>query len=199
MIGLHVSQNLYKRFQLDERGLIRSKTAQDAKQVTLDCSNPLNNWHARIANIQSRNCLILLHEQTQFPLFMLCLTKPDFATFQQHFERSLVATLSAAGANRMQLNVAQTWCQPLCIAANTNQDAQNALDLLLHFLRTEIFVGYLKITKVDAASMAAGLSVLPSFAKGLQQPFMPRQAMLELLSANKHFAQVMAKGLDVVH
>lgn len=199
MIELHVSHDLYKKFQLDERGFLKQRVAQDETLSSLSSVNALSKWHAKVINIQRRNCVILLHEQTQFPVFMLCLTKPHFVEFRREFECAVADTLAAANASKAQLNVAQTLRQPLCVDANTHQDAQNSLDLLIHFLRTEIFVGRLDITKIDAPSMAAALAVLPSFARGLQQPFMPKMAMLELLSANINAAQAIAKGCAVVH
>jgi hypothetical protein len=85
---------------VDELGLLPApKQSAALFNVNIpEHTNPLGSWHANLLTLQRRNCILLVHDETLFPLFIPCLTKPDFKALQWHFEDVLMNTLLKAGA-----------------------------------------------------------------------------------------------------
>lgn len=54
-------------------------------------NNPLSGWHANLLILQRRNCVLLVHDVTRFPLFIKgllkadCVEKVGFSTFLANF------------------------------------------------------------------------------------------------------------------
>jgi hypothetical protein len=94
---------------VDELGLLPApKQSAALFNVNIpEHTNPLGSWHANLLTLQRRNCILLVHDETLFPLFIPCLTKPDFKALQWHFEDVLMNTLLKAGASHEHMETAK--------------------------------------------------------------------------------------------
>lgn len=90
--------------------------------------NPLSNWHANLLTLQRRNCILLVHDETRFPLLLSCLTKPDFAALDYHFADALMNTLLKLGADEEQLQTAQDLLAPVCIDKAFDRSVQGNMN-----------------------------------------------------------------------
>ena len=78
IIQIHATQKLYKKFHLDEGGQLKQDpAAPNAPEKVVDI-NLLRDWHDYLLTIQRRNCVLLVHNQTRFAVFIPRLTKKEF-------------------------------------------------------------------------------------------------------------------------
>ena len=87
MIHLHTTRKLFERLPLTDQGQLaptpRSQWLYDRPALDI---NPLSGWHGHLITLQRRNCLLLVHDATRFPLFLPALTKPDLAELNDRIE-----------------------------------------------------------------------------------------------------------------
>jgi hypothetical protein len=92
MIAIHTTKKLYaklptvasmKQCEIEESEANTLDSADPASRLGND--NPLSGWHANLLILQRRNCILLVHDATRFPLFMKGLVKADFAHFDRLF------------------------------------------------------------------------------------------------------------------
>ncbi len=86
MIQLHATRKLFERLPLNEQGLVASTPRSDwlFKASPVE-ANPLSGWHGNLLTYQRRNCVLLVHDATRFPLLLPALTKPDFCRAKRPF------------------------------------------------------------------------------------------------------------------
>ena len=92
MIKIHSTKKLLAKLPLNKDGFIANDKTNYSSQTVLS-ENPLSGWHANLITLQRRNCILMVHDETRFPLFMTCLTKPDFANLNWYFQDTLMNTL----------------------------------------------------------------------------------------------------------
>ena len=122
MIRLHATRKLFERLPLDEQGQLaptpRSAWLFEAETIE---TNPLSGWHGNLLTYQRRNCVLLVHDATRFPLFLPALTKPDFAELNDRFVDALMNTLLKCGADQDQLDAAHRHLRPLQVDTQCNR------------------------------------------------------------------------------
>lgn len=91
MILIHATQKLHARLPLNADGQLPATRQIPAETPLAD--NPLSGWHANLLTLQRRNCVVLVHDGTRFPLFIKGLLKPDFARLDYLFADALMNTL----------------------------------------------------------------------------------------------------------
>jgi hypothetical protein len=105
---LHVTKNLLAKLPVNAQGqlaaIARSQHLFDVPSLQM---NPLSSWHAKLILLQRRNCVLLVHDETRFPLFIPALTKPDFTELNDCFVDALLNALLKSGADEAQLDSAQ--------------------------------------------------------------------------------------------
>lgn len=99
MITIHATKKLYAKLPVDDNGFIINKNTNPNQNSSSIKNNPLNNWHANLITLQRRNCILMVHDETRFPLFMKGLVKKDFENFDWLFEDTLMNTLLKIGSN----------------------------------------------------------------------------------------------------
>ncbi|WP_235041484.1 DUF6933 domain-containing protein [Vreelandella profundi] len=86
MIQLHATRKLSKRLPLNSDGQFAvSPRTEWLYQIPSLNINPLSGWHANVATLQRRNCVLLVHDETCFPLVLPAITKPDFFELNDRF------------------------------------------------------------------------------------------------------------------
>lgn len=83
MITIHATKKLHTKLPLNDQGLIVSKDTDSQPETDPITINPLSNWNANLITLQRRNCILLVHDATRFPIFMKGLVKDDFPLFQK--------------------------------------------------------------------------------------------------------------------
>ena len=85
MIQIHATKKLLAKMP--------AQTKPGPEDILAAPQSKLGSWHANLLTIQRRNCLLLVHDQTRFPVFIPALTKPDFAKIDRFFDDALMNTL----------------------------------------------------------------------------------------------------------
>lgn len=100
---------------MQQRGIEDSEAnALDSADAAsrLHAANPLSGWHANLIMPQGRNCVLLAHDATRFPLFIKGLLEADFANFDRLFADALMNTLLKLDTSQNQLDTAAALLAP---------------------------------------------------------------------------------------
>jgi hypothetical protein len=141
----------------------------------------LGSWHANLLTIQRRNCLLFVHDQTRFPVFIPALTKPDFAIIGRYFDDALMNTLLKCGATQEQLDTAAALLQPLAFVGGTDRSVLGTLNQLGQDIEHIIYFDALNVADMAGYAVSAWLADRPCNVKGQKDCIWPKDAFLELL------------------
>ncbi len=181
MIQLHATRKLFERLPLDDQGQLastpRSAWLFDAAPIE---ANPLSGWHGNLVTYQRRNCVLLVHDKTRFPLFLPALTKPDFAELNDRFVDALMNTLLKCGANQDQLNTAQRHLRPFQIDTQCNRSVQATLNRMGQDLEYVLQYDNINVGEITGYRQGVWLAQSPRSVKG-RGVLWPQKAMLTLL------------------
>ena len=103
MITLHATRKLFAKLPLNGEGQlpVTGWTEWLYEQPALHI-NPLSDWHGKLVTMQHRNCMLLRHNATRFPLAFFALTKPDFAELNDCFVDVLMTAMMKCEASDTQ-------------------------------------------------------------------------------------------------
>ncbi|WP_019530793.1 DUF6933 domain-containing protein [Dasania marina] len=188
MITIHSTKKLYAKLPLDEQGLLVNKTAPQHGSLCVD-PNPLSGWHANLITLQRRNCVLLVHDATRFPLFIKGLLKDDFANFNWLFEDAVMNTLLKLGANQQQLDAAAALLAPCQFDTSCNRSVQGTMNQMAGDIEHMLRFDNVTVEAVSAYKTAVWLADRPCNVKGRKECVWPQQAMLALLSGSSPTAQ----------
>lgn len=184
MIRIHATKKLLAKLPVDEDGLlpVQVKTEHLYPASISETDNPLNHWHGNLLTLQRRNCILLVHDETRFPLFIPCLTKPDFKNLQWHFDDALMNTLLKIGANQAQLDNAAKLLQPLVFDSNNNRSVQGTLNRMAENIDHRLYFDNVDVQDLSPYRIGAWLAERPCNVKGQKDYIWPKKAILALLS-----------------
>lgn len=157
---------------------LRSQWLYDAPPLE---HNPLGGWQGNLVTLQRRNCVMLIHEATRFPLFLPALTKPDFVEFNDRFVDALMNTLLKCGAEDRHMHAAHHYLRPLQVVAQCNRSAQGTLNNMKLDLEYAVLGEDVNVAEITGYRVGAWLADRPTFVKQ-RQAIWPREAFLELLT-----------------
>lgn len=183
MIQLHATRKLFERLPLDENGQLpltaRSDWLQDRPPLDI---NPLSGWHGNLVTIQRRNCLLLVHDQSRFPLVLTALTKPDFVELNDRFEDALMNTLLKCGADDALMDAAHRYLRPLQVDSRCNRSVQGTLNQMKQDVEHIVCYDNLNVADMLGYSLGAMLADRPCGVKGRGYVW-PQREMFALLAA----------------
>ncbi len=194
MIQLHASKALFAKLPLGPEGRLPLKPATgyleerlgpviDAGVNNPTLENPLSGWQAHLFTLQRRQCVLWVHGATRFPLFMPCLTKPDFADLQWHFIDTLMNTLLKAGATEAHMNTAEALLQPLQIDSVCDRSVQGTLNQMRGDIEHSLYVNDASVMDLSPYRTGVWLADRPTKVKGQKDWLWPQKEMFELLDA----------------
>lgn len=156
----------------------------DAKLTDLSPPDtpPLSDWHANLLTIQRRNCVLLMHNQTRFPVFIIGLTKPDFAKLDFLFVDSFLNTLLKVGANNQKLQKAASLLGSLTIAKANNRSVQGTMNQMKGYIEHLLWFDQINIMDCSPYRTAAWLAERTCMIKGQKDCIWPIKEMLALLN-----------------
>lgn len=188
MITIHTTKKLSAKLPLDKQGLLANKTTPENLAPCIT-PNPLSGWHAKLITLQRRNCVLLVHDATRFPLFIKGLVKADFADFNWHFEDALMNTLLKLGANQQQLDAAAALLAPCQFDTVCNRSVQGTMNQMAGDITHMLRFDNIDLEEISIYKTAAWLAHRPCNIKGLKDCIWPDKAMLALLSSSSSVAQ----------
>lgn len=179
---LHATRQLFAKLPLDKQGLLATTPLSQwlFDQPCLQI-NPLSGWHGKLMTLQRRNCLLLVHDATRFPVFMPCLTKPDFAELNDRFIDALMNTLLKCGANEVQLDAMRQCLRPLQVDSQCNRSVQGTLNQMAQAVEHALWYDNQNVADLTGYSMGAWLADRPCSVKDKGMVW-PQKEMLALLS-----------------
>jgi hypothetical protein len=150
--------------------------------TTLWEQNPLGGWHANLIVLQRRNCVLLVHDATRFPLFIKGLVKADFANFDRLFADALMNTLLKLGANPTQLDNAAALLSPCRFDTDCNRSVQGTLNQMAGDIQHMLLFEQADLDAICSYRTGAWLADRPCTVKGQKDCIWPDKAMLALLN-----------------
>ena len=182
MIHIHTTKKLYKKFGLDEDGCLKQFTGEPMYPEKAVDINPLRDWHANSLTIQLCNCVMLVHDQTRFTVFIPCLVKKNFDHFQREFEYAFMNTLLKCGANDQQMGMAHSLLERIVIDTDCNRSVQGTQNQMIQTIQHLIYYDDIDITEITGHWVGAHLADTPCTVKGRKETLWPKRDMLALLS-----------------
>lgn len=186
MITLHATKKLLTKLPVDAAGYLSA--GREARAENKPTESPLGAWHGNLLVLQRRNCILLVHDTTRFPVFMSCLTRADFANLDRLFVDTLVHTLLKCGANARQLDAVQEHVEPLQIDTDCNRSVQGTMNQMKGDFDHMLWYDNVNISELSASRAGVWLADRPCTVKGRKGCIWPMDAMLSLLDglgANK--------------
>ena len=118
MIHLHCTKKLLSALPLDETGGLINRL-QSRYSANDEAATPLDHWHANLITMQRRKCILFVHDETRFPVFVPALKKTDFGLLDRYFADSFLNTLLKTGADDALMEQGRGWlsafaCDSIC-------------------------------------------------------------------------------------
>tara|TARA_B100001250_G_scaffold196790_1_gene169042 strand:- start:1210 stop:1857 length:648 start_codon:yes stop_codon:yes gene_type:complete len=173
MIQIHATKKLLAKMP--------AQTKPGPEDILAAPQSKLGSWHANLLTIQRRNCLLFVHDQTRFPVFIPALTKPDFAKIDRFFDDALMNTLLKCGATQEQLDTAAALLQPLAFVGGTDRSVLGTLNQLGQDIDHILYFDSLNVAEMAGYALSASLADRPCHVKGQKDYIWPKDAFLELL------------------
>jgi len=204
MIAIHATKKLYAK--LPDVASMKQREIEDSKAGDLDSAsaasnqqinlspltptlslrereqNPLSGWHANLIVLQRRNCVLLVHDATRFPLFIKGLMKADFARFDELFADALMNTLLKLGANQPQLDSAAALLAPCRFDTDCNRSVQGTLNQMAGDIQHMLLFEQADLDAICSYRTGVWLADRPCTVKGQKDCIWPDKAMLALLN-----------------
>ncbi|MCV6614863.1 MAG: hypothetical protein OIF35_07790 [Cellvibrionaceae bacterium] len=166
--------------------------------IDIPSSNPLSGWHGNLLNLQRRNCVLLVHDETRFALFMIGVRKPDFERFDHYFEDALINTLIKLGAESAQINAAQQLLGPCKFDTACNRSVQGTMNQMAGNIEHMLWYEDARLEDINPYRTAVWLADRPCNIKGQKDCVWPRKAMLALLSDQHDILKRGGSGDNVI-
>lgn len=182
MFTIHATKKLFAKLPLDDDGFVVAKNPLRHPHVSTLANGSLSHWHANLITLQRRNCVLLVHDATRFPLFIKCLVKDDFANFDWHFEDTLMNTLLKLGANEHQLEVAATLLGPCRFDTKCNRSVQGTMNQMKGDIEHMLWYDHANIEDISQYRVGVWMADRPCHVKGVRDCIWPQKEMLKLLS-----------------
>ncbi|WP_319783567.1 DUF6933 domain-containing protein [Oceanisphaera sp. IT1-181] len=187
MILLHATRKLFEKLpllyneQLKNGQLAATPRSQWLFEQPMLDINPLSGWDGNLVTLQRRNCVLLVHNATRFPLVLPALLKPDYGELNDRFVDSFMNTLLKCAANEAQMNAAQLCLRPLQIDTQCQRSEQSTLTRIKTELEQSLLYTNDNISELTGYGLGAWLAHIPRTVKD-KGMISPDKAMLTLLS-----------------
>lgn len=182
MLKLHATRKLFEKLTITSDGALpvtpMSKWLYEKPSLDI---NPLSGWHGHLVTLQRRNCVLMAHDSTRFPLVLPALTKPDFAELNDRFVDTFMNTLLKCGANEVHLETADKYLRPLQVDSDCSRSVQGTLNRMKDEFEHQLYYDRLNITDMTGYNAGAWLADTPRSVKGQKTVLWPKDAMLTLL------------------
>ena len=183
MIKIHATKKLLAKLPVDESGFLpEKKPPPHMRGCNEQSESLLSGWHANLITLQRRNCILLVHDTTRFPLFISSLTKPDFVRLDWYFQDVLMNTLLKLGTSQQQMDTAAVHLQRLRFDSNCNRSVQGTMNQMKGDVEHMLWYDNAAVQDLSGYRTGVWLASRPCTVKGLKDCVWPDKAILELLN-----------------
>ena len=183
MIRLHCTKKLLAKLPLHEGGRLKSKRSS-AYPANDGEESLLSGWHANLILMQRRQCVLLTHDATRFPVFIPALKKNDFAELDWHFTDVFMNTLLKTGADNALMERAHAAMGPLLCDNDSNRSVQGTMNQMSGDLEHKLWFDSASVMDLAPYSTSAWLADRPCSVKGMKDCIWPVRAMHKLLAGS---------------
>ncbi|MFN3586719.1 MAG: DUF6933 domain-containing protein [Moraxellaceae bacterium] len=180
MITLHATKKLFAKLPVDAEGALAAVPPSVAAG-NAQLPNPLSGWHGNLLVLQRRQCVLLVHDATRFPVFMTSLVKADFAHFNVRFADALMNTLLKAGADECHMQAAVALLAPVQVDTTCNRSVQGTMNQMAGDIEHLLWYEQLALDDLSDCRTGAWLADRPTRVKGHKDYLWPCREMLALL------------------
>ncbi len=166
MIHLHCTKELIAKLPLDQNGLLKDPRRERPALHEVSEANPLDHWHGNLVVFQGRQCLMLVHDATRFPLFIPAVKKADLAGLDGLFADTFIGVLGKAGATEGQLDRAVHLPGPLVCDSESNRSVQGSSTEFGKLIRFGLLDGGGSVVDLAPYSTSVWLADRPMGIKG---------------------------------
>lgn len=183
MIQLNATRKFFAKLPLNSDGqlAVTKRTGWLYEQPAMDV-NPLSGWHGNLVTLQRRNCVLLVHDQTRFPLVLPALTKPDFVELNDRFDDAFMNTLLKCGADDHHLDTAHRYLRPFVVGTQIDRSVLGTLNRMKGDVEHLLWYDNVNIAELTGYRLGAWLADMPWTAKG-RGYLHPQKEMLGLLDS----------------
>lgn len=182
MIQFHVTKKLLVKLPLNEEGFLprqpNNEWLHDKGQWV---NNPLSGWHGNLITLQRRQCVLMVHDTTRFPVFIPCLSKPDFSTLDSRFADSFMNSLLKCSASEEQMAMANSLLAPLQSDSACNRSVQGTMRRMAGDIEHHLAYNQVNVAELTGYRLSAWLADSPCTVKGQKDCIWPDKEMLSLL------------------
>ena len=148
----------------------------------LEETSPLGSWHGHLVRFDRRQCVMFMHDDTRYTLFLPGLRKEHFAVLGARWFRQLyTATLATLGCPDRQIRKVELALGPLRYDTATDRSVQGSMRVAKQDL--EVWVSRVSnVMELDPLAAAAWLNKRPARMHGnLVWPVDAMRARVEAL------------------
>lgn len=195
---IHCTKKLLTKLPVDENGLLTSLPVRPVRAPSADHRAPgaLGDWHANLLTLQRRNCLLFVHDQTRFPVFIPALTKADFVQLNERFDDALLNTLLKCGADHAHIEAASAHLQTLCFDNVCDRSVQGTMNQMAQDMDAYLYYDQINVAEITGYRLGAQLAHRPCSVKGQRDCIWPDKAFLTLLESLPPPTGVAGPGLS---
>lgn len=184
MITIHATKKLLAKLPVGEHGYLPTapdRAYLDQNELRGPSPSLLGSWHANLLTLQRRNCILLVHDETRFPLFIPALKKPDFANLDWWFEDTLMNALLKCGASHEQIQTATQHTQRLQIDTVCDRSVQGTMSRMAMEVEHHLYYKEVNVADITGYRMSAWLADRPCTVKGRKGCTWPIKDFLALI------------------
>lgn len=182
MIRLHCTKKLLTKLPLNENGRLHSKRA-GLVVANDEPESVLSGWHANLILLQRRQCVLFVHNETRFPVFVPALKKADFAELDYWFADGLMNTLLKSDVSEAVMERAQCAIGPLRCDTECDRSVQGTMNQMAQELEHMLHYEQASVLDISPYKTGAWLANVPRTVKGKKDCIWPVSEMSKLLLA----------------
>ena len=180
MITIHCTKKLLSRLPVGVGEQLRSEYS-NYFAANDDIPSQLSGWHGHLVTLQRRQCVLLVHDATRFPVFIPALKKDDFRVFDHRFSDSFMNTLLKTGADDELMEAAHAQLAPLMIESTVNRSVLGTINQMVQYIQFAVEDGEVTIAEITGYRIGAWLAETPWSAKGVKGAIWAIDEMADLL------------------
>ena len=135
----------------------------------------LGSWHAHIFTVDRRNCVLFIHDQTRYGLFMAGLTKPSFLHLDTLFKRLFIDTLALQGIGDSILHQVNLCMGPVQYDMATDRSVLATINQAKQGVTAAVYAHYDNVMQINPPLFSHRLNMRPVTVR--KQLIFPNEAM----------------------
>ena len=180
MIRLHCTKKLMAKLPLREGNrLCNRKPSLYAANDGVE--SPISGWHANLILLQRRQCVLMVHDTTRFPVFIPALKKDDFPELDRHFSDVFMNALLKTGADDHLMALGHVALGPLVCDTNCDRSVQGTMNQMAQDIQHLLWNENASVNDLGPYRTSVWLAERPCKAKGVKGCIWPIDAMHSLL------------------